>query len=55
MSDDTYEYDETLPTFDKNTLENILLCKRTDKDDVRKLNALLKKMLGELSYRARAC
>ena len=30
MSDDTAYYDESLPNFDRNTLENILLCKAAD-------------------------
>ena len=55
MSEYTYEYDESLPNFDRNTLENILMCERKDKDDVRKLESLCKKMLDELGYRAEAC
>lgn len=55
MSDDTYEYDETLPTFDKNTIENILYCQSADKDDMAKLNKLLKKLVSEVAVRGRAC
>ena len=55
MSDDTYEYDETLPTFDKNTIENILYCQSGDKDDMAKLNKLLKKLVSEVAVRGRAC
>ena len=55
MSDETYEYDETLPTFDKNTIENILYCQSGDKDDMAKLNKLLKKLVSEVAVRGRAC
>lgn len=55
MSDDTCGYDESLPNFDKNTLENILFCKASDDDDMRKLDALLKKLISEGSYRIHAC
>jgi len=55
MSDDTYEYDESLPVFDRNTIENIMYCSKQDKDDMRKLEKLLGKMIGELRYRAQAC
>lgn len=41
MSDYTCDRDETLPNFDRNTLENILMCKpSTDVDDLRKLTTL---------------
>ena len=52
MSDYTCDYDASLPTFDRNTLENIMMCKATDKDDMRKLNTLFKKMTSEVKYRA---
>ena len=55
MSDDTSYYDEDLPSFDKNTIENILYCKRTDADDMRKFEALFNKMRQEVHYRAQAC
>ena len=56
MSDNTCYNDETLPNFDRNTLENILMCKpSTDKDDMRKLDTLSKKLIAEVEYRARAC
>ena len=55
MSDDTSYYDESLPNFDRNTLENILLCKADDQADMRKLTQLTKKMISEVHYRAEAC
>ena len=55
MSDDTSGYDEDLPNFDKNTLENILMLKISDADDMRKLDKLIEKMLNEMRFRANAC
>ena len=55
MSDDTCGYDESLPNFDRNTLENIMMCKQSDKDDMRKLDQLLTKMTSEIKYRSVAC
>ena len=52
MSDDTSYYDETLPHFDRITLENILMCQNSDKDDMRKLNQVSKQLLSELKWRA---
>ncbi len=55
MSDYTCDKDASLPTFDRNTLENIMMCKASDKDDMRKLNTLFKKLTSEVRYRAQAC
>ena len=44
MSDDTAYSDESLPNFDRNTIENILMCSANDEDDMRKLDQLYKKM-----------
>ena len=55
MSDDTAYYDESLPNFDRNTLENILMCKASDLDDMRKLDQLCSKLLSEADWRAEAC
>ena len=54
MSDDTCDMDETLPNFDRNTLENILVCKANDIDDARKLEKLYTKLKAEVKARARA-
>jgi len=55
MSDDTCGYDESLPNFDRSTLENILMCQKNDTDDMRKLDQLSKKLLSELKFRSSAC
>ena len=55
MSDDTSYMDEDLPTFDRNTLENIMMCSANDAEDMRKLNQLCQKLFGEIEKRALAC
>lgn len=55
ISDDTSGYDEDFPTFDRSTLENILMCQKNDKEDMRKLDFLSKKLLSELKFRCTAC
>ena len=55
MSDETSYYDESLPNFDRNTIENILMCQQSDEDDMRKLDQLCSKMISEIKYRAKAC
>lgn len=55
ISDDTAYYDESLPNFDRSTLENILMCQLSDDDDMVKLDKLYKKMCEETTWRAEAC
>lgn len=55
MSDETAYYDESLPNFDLDTLENIIMCQKTDKDDMRKIDKLCKKLISELDWRSKAC
>ena len=55
MSDDTAYMDEDLPTFDRNTLENIMMCSANDAEDMRKLKQLCQKLFGEIEKRALAC
>ena len=55
MSDDTAYYDESLPNFDRNTIENIMMCSKSDEDDMRKLTQLCQQMIEELNWRAKEC